>query len=151
MLPPPSAPRSITKFDLPNFSRGHPHTACSALPCLSLSWKYLIKPFFFVYQRFHKLLTFRHSLHLTIVLKLVFFLGFWDVHFPDTWWSKNRQVGCWGWNCPQFPQFLPFRKRRAWRPGVLGGGGDSRTYLTKQYGLQLQCQKNYFEFLCMEA
>ena len=29
---------------------------------------------FFVYQRFHKLLTFRHSLHLTIVLKLVFFL-----------------------------------------------------------------------------
>ena len=100
----------------------------------------------FVYQRCHQFLTFRHSSHLTIVLKLVFFLGFWDVHFPDTWWSKNRQVGCWGWNCPQFPQFLPFRKRRAWRPGVLGGGGDSRTYLTKQYGLQLQCQNKLFTF-----
>ena len=42
----PSAPRSITKFYLPNFSLGHPHTASSALPCLSLSWKYLFKPFF---------------------------------------------------------------------------------------------------------
>ena len=42
--PPP--PERITKFYLPIFFRGHPHTACSARPCLSVSWKYLIKPLF---------------------------------------------------------------------------------------------------------
>ena len=47
------------------------------------------------------------------------------VQFHDTLGAgvKKRQVGCWGWNCPQFPQFLPFRKRRAWRPRVLPGRG----------------------------